>query len=87
MAERNELAHQRDEENREEFATRKEEAHLAAEERELEHEMKDFEDAEQQAKQQIEGEWRKEHHGHEPEREPAWNTSRPSAATRRTRVG
>ena len=78
MAEREEPAQLRDEENREEFAIRREEAHLAAQERELEVEMKDFEDAEEQAKRQIEGEWRNEHHGHEPERQPAWHTSRPS---------
>jgi hypothetical protein len=78
MVERDEPAHLRDEQNRAEFAIRREEAQLATGERELEHEMKDFEHAEEQAKQEIEGEWRREHDGHDPERPPAWRTNRPA---------
>ncbi|MGZ6670203.1 MAG: hypothetical protein ACXVH3_36715 [Solirubrobacteraceae bacterium] len=80
MVERDELAHLRDEENRAEFATRRAQARLAAEERELEHEMTDFEHAEEEAKKEIEGEWRREHQGHEPERPPAWRANRPADA-------
>ncbi len=70
--EREELAQLHDEENRAEFAIRKEEREMAAEEEELEHEMKEFEEEEARAKRRIEAELRAEHHGHQPERPIAW---------------
>jgi len=72
MPDRDEQAHLHNEENRAEFAIRKSKAQLAAEERRLELEMEEFEKAEEQTKRRIEGEWRREHQGHEPERPPAW---------------
>jgi hypothetical protein len=72
MDERDQQARRHDEENREQFAIRKEERELAAEERELERELADFETSKERAKLDIETEWRAEHAGHEPERPPAW---------------
>jgi hypothetical protein len=72
MAERDELAHLRDEENRDEFAIRRGERRLAAEEQELERELKAFGEVEEETKRRIEAEWRTEHQGHEPERPPSW---------------
>ncbi len=65
--------HLRDEANREEFAIRRLEDVMAAEERELEHEMHLFEEDEDATKRSIAAEWRKEHWGHEPERPPPWD--------------
>ncbi len=70
--------HLRDEANREEFAIRRLEAAMAAEERELEHEMHLFEEDEDATKRGIAAEWRKEHWGHEPERPPPWDREPPS---------
>ena len=74
MTEREEQAHLRDDENREEFAIRRAERELTAEEHQLEQELKDFEQAEERAKREIEEEWRKEHSGHDPERPPDWKS-------------
>lgn len=72
MTERDEQAKLHDEENRAEFATRRQEAAMAGEERRLEHEMEDLEKAQTHAKRQIEAEVREEHWGHEPERPLSW---------------
>lgn len=65
--------HLRDEANRQEFAIRRLEEAMAAEERELEHEMHLFEEDEEATKRRIAAEWRREHWGHEPERPPRWD--------------
>jgi hypothetical protein len=70
-----ERARRLDAENRDEFAIRHEEASLEAQQRTLEREMAQFEDAEAEAKRAIEAEWRSEHHGHDPERTPAWRSA------------
>ena len=72
MTERDEQAQLHDEENRAEFAIRREEAAMAAEEGRLEHQLEDVERAEAQAKQRIAAELREEHWGHEPERRLSW---------------
>jgi len=77
MTERDEQAKLHDEENRAEFAIRREEADIAAEERELKRRMEEFEKAEEHAKRSIEDELRKEHWGHEPERRPSWEEQSP----------
>jgi hypothetical protein len=69
---REELARLRDEEHHDEFARRKTEASMAAEERQLEREMKEFEETEERVEREIEDEWHREHWGHEPERPPRW---------------
>jgi hypothetical protein len=56
----------------EELAIAKAERHMAHEERELEREMREFEDAEEAAEKEIEEELRREHWGHEPERPLRW---------------
>jgi hypothetical protein len=63
-----------DEENRAEFAIRRAELKMEAEEREMERAMRAFEEDADQAKRFIEAEWRREHWGHEPQRPPAWET-------------
>ncbi len=73
-----ERARLRDEEHQAEFAIRREEASMAAEERELEREMSTFEEDEERTKRKIEAEWRKEHSGHDPERPPAWRPNSPA---------
>jgi hypothetical protein len=75
MTDGHERARRRDEANRDEFAIRHEEASLDAQQRTLEREMAQFEDAEAEAKHAIEVEWRREHHGHDPERTPAWRST------------
>ncbi len=75
MDQRDEEARRHDAENREQFAIRKEEQELAAEERELERELAAFETSKERAKLDIEAEWRAEHAGHEPERPPAWRAA------------
>jgi hypothetical protein len=61
-----------DEENRNEFAIRREERQMAAEERELEREMASLEVDEEHVKQEIEAELRREHMGLDPERRLGW---------------
>ena len=78
MHDRDELARLEDEENRAEFAIRREEEAMAAEEQRLEQEMKDFEAAEERTKKAIEAELREEHWGHDPPRPPAWRERPPS---------
>ncbi|MGZ4168429.1 MAG: hypothetical protein ACXVR1_02705 [Solirubrobacteraceae bacterium] len=58
----------------EELAIRKAQRRMASEERTLELELEAFEASEERVERQIEGEWRREHHGHEPERPPEWRT-------------
>jgi len=72
MDERDEMARSRAEEIGDELATRKQEQRMAREERAMEGEMKEFEDAEERAEKLIEDELRREHWGHEPERPPVW---------------
>jgi uncharacterized protein YlxW (UPF0749 family) len=72
MDERDEVARSRAKEIGDELAIRKEEQRLAREERDLEREIKEFEEAEERAERQIENEWRREHLGREPERPPVW---------------
>jgi hypothetical protein len=67
-----ETARRHDAENREHYAIRREERHLEAVERVLERELKAFEADERAAIARIEAEWRREHHGLDPERRPAW---------------
>jgi hypothetical protein len=71
MDDRDEMARLRAEEIGDELAIRKQEQRMAGEERDMEGEMKKFEDAEERAEKQIEDELRREHWGHEPERPPA----------------
>jgi hypothetical protein len=75
MTEREDRARRLDAENRDEFAIRHQEASLEAQEHALEREMKEFEHSEAEAKREIEAEWRSEHHGHDPQRPPAWRTT------------
>ncbi len=77
MTERDEQAKLHDEENRAEFAIRREEAAMADDERRLEREMEDYDKREEEAKRHIEAELRKEHWGHEPERRPSWEEEQP----------
>jgi hypothetical protein len=72
MHERDEMARSRAEEIGDELAIRKQEQRMAREERDMEGEMKEFEDAEERAEKQIEDELRREHWRHEPERPPVW---------------
>ena len=72
MDERDELDRGRADEVGDELAIRKSERRMAREERDLEREMTEFEDAEERAEKQIEEELRREHWGHEPERPPVW---------------
>jgi hypothetical protein len=55
-----------------ELAERREERSMPRGARELEGGLKQLEDDEQLAERQIEAEWRREHHGHEPVRPPNW---------------
>jgi hypothetical protein len=71
MDDRDEMARLRADEIGDELAIRKQEQRMAGEERDMEGEMKKFEDAEERAEKQIEDELRREHWGHEPERPPA----------------
>jgi len=72
VAERDEMARSRAEEIGDELAIRKQEQRMSGEERDMEGEMKEFQDAEERAEKQIEDELRREHWGHEPERPPVW---------------
>ena len=72
MTERDEQAKLHDQENRADFAIRREEAAMDVEARRLEQQMKEFEQEEAQAKRDIEAELRKEHWGHDPERRLSW---------------
>ena len=69
---RDDIARLHDEENRAEFAIRRTELEMEAEEREMNRAMRAFEQDADQAKRFIKAEWRREHWGHEPERPPAW---------------
>jgi hypothetical protein len=78
MLSEEERARLRDEENQAEFAIRREEASMAAAERELQRQLDSFDDDEERTKREIEAEWRREHSGRDPERPPAWRPpSRP----------
>jgi len=70
MDDRDEMRRLRAEEIGDELAIRKDEQRIAGEERDLEREMQEFQDAEQSAEKQIEEELRREHWGREPERPP-----------------
>jgi len=76
MDDRDEMRRLRAEEIGDELAIRKEEQRIAGEERDLEREMKEFQDAEERAEKQIEEEMRREHWGREPERRPVWPNHR-----------
>jgi hypothetical protein len=71
--ERDRLAHLRDLEHRSEFAVRRGEEEMEELERALERRLKEFERDEQEIKRRIRAEWRREHHGHDPERPPDWD--------------
>jgi hypothetical protein len=62
----------RDERDRELFAIRRETKRLAREEAELEVELGDLAEGQDDAKRDIEEEWRREHWGHDPDPPPAW---------------
>ena len=62
----------RAEETGDELAIGKAERLMAHEAQEMERELKEFENTEQRARHEIEGEWRREHGGHELERPPNW---------------
>jgi hypothetical protein len=72
MDDHGEMARSRAEEIGDELAIRKQEQRMAAEERAMEGEMKEFADVEECAEKQIEDELRREHWGHEPEHPPVW---------------
>lgn len=72
MDERDDRVRVRAEQVDEELAIRREERRMATEERALEVELEAFEATEESVERQIEGEWRREHHGREPERPPEW---------------
>ncbi len=72
MDHREEQARLRDEELRADLAIRNEERRLAREEREMERELKDFDDGEERVEVEIEEEWRRERWGQEPEHPTAW---------------
>jgi hypothetical protein len=69
-----ERARLRDEEHQAEFAIRRQEESMAAEERALERQLETFDDEKERTKQRIEAEWRREHSGRDPERPPAWRS-------------
>jgi hypothetical protein len=72
MTEREELARMRADEVSDELAVRRAEQLMAREARELEDGLNELENAEELAEHEIEAEWRREHHGHMPERPPDW---------------
>jgi len=72
MNERDKLDRLRGNEVSEELTIGKEERHMAHEERELERDMTELEDAEEDAEKEIEQELRRQHWGHEPERPLRW---------------
>ena len=61
-----------DDVNRERFALRRAEQHMAAEEKALEREIEVFGEHLEQVEQRVEATFRKEHWGHEPERPLSW---------------
>jgi hypothetical protein len=70
-------ARRRDEGDRDRMAIRKEERSMAAEERELEHELEGFDADVDRAEHSIDDELRAEHFGHEPEHLPFWRAGAP----------
>jgi hypothetical protein len=72
MNERDERDRWRAEEVGDELAINKAERRLAREQRRMEREGKEFQDAEDRAERAIEEELRREHWGHEPEPPPVW---------------
>jgi hypothetical protein len=72
MDERDKLDTSRGNEVGEELEIGKAERRMAHEERELEREMKELEDAEEAAEKQIGAELRREHWGHAAERPLRW---------------
>lgn len=72
MPEREDTAGAHGEDIRARHEIRKSLIAMEAEEREMERAMKAFEEDADQAKRNIETEWRREHWGHEPERRPEW---------------
>lgn len=83
--ERDERARSRDEEDRERFAARRLEDGMAAQARDMEHQLDDLRDDEDRAERSIEDEERREHWGREPEHPPGWpgHDDAPAAAKRR----
>jgi hypothetical protein len=80
---RDDIARLHDEENRAEFALRRRESEMQAEEREMERAIRAFEEDADQAKRFVTAEWRREHWGHEPEHPPDWEVSGAAARPRR----
>ena len=76
MADRDEEARLRAEEDHAQNAIRREERAMAKEQRQLAREMESFVDGEERVEHEIEAELRKEHWGHEPERPLAWKNRR-----------
>jgi hypothetical protein len=72
MDERDNLDRLRASEVGEELAIGKAQRNMAHQERELEREMRELEDAEEGAEKEIEEELRREHWGHDPERPLHW---------------
>ena len=74
VPEREEIARLHDEELRALSDIRRRESAMEAEEREMEREMRGFEEDADQIKRLITAEWRKERWGREPQRPPAWES-------------
>ena len=72
MLTREQRARLHDEENRSQFAIRREERKMEAVEEARERELKAFERDEEETKARISAEWRREHWGRIPERPPSW---------------
>ncbi len=72
MRDRRDIARMHDEENRSEFAISRRLRAMAAEEREMERAMREFEEDADQAKRLIKAELRTEHWGRDPARPVAW---------------
>jgi cell division septum initiation protein DivIVA len=73
-------AEERNEYDRNRMEIRKAERSMAAEEHELEGELKAFDADLSRAERRIDDELRAEHHGHEPEHMPFWRTGAPGKA-------
>jgi hypothetical protein len=74
MDENDNLARLRAEEVSDELAIRNGERSMARVVRQMEDELREFAKGDELAKRQIEGEWRCEHGGREPEHSPDWPT-------------
>ena len=77
------LSELRDEEHRERYAIRREERRMAREARRLQRGLAAFDADEERAERAIEGEWRAEHFGRDPDRAPAWDRAERRANSKR----